>query len=99
MRAAGCYNDRHPTTDQIVGERRQPVILPPCPAILDGYVLAFNKSGFIEPTVETGDKVRKLGRCLTIKKSNHRHRRLLRARHERPRDRRAADERDELAPS
>ena len=33
-----------------------------------------------------------------VKKSNHRHRRLLRARRERPRDRRAAEQRDELAP-
>jgi hypothetical protein len=35
---------------------------------------------------------------MTSKKADHRHRRLLRARRERPRDRRAADQRDEVAP-
>src|SRR5262245_2479372 len=34
-----------------------------------------------------------------IHKSNHRHRRLLRPRRERPRRRRAAEQRDEIAPS
>ena len=37
-----------------------------------------------------------LGR-LSIQESNHRHRRLLRSRRERPRDPRAAEQRDELA--
>jgi hypothetical protein len=32
-----------------------------------------------------------------IKQTDHRHRRLLRVRRERPRDRRAADQRNELA--
>jgi hypothetical protein len=36
---------------------------------------------------------------LGVKKSDHRHSRQLRAHRERPRGRRAADERDELAPS
>src|SRR5262245_60834666 len=96
MSTSGCYHDRHPTTDQIGGERRQPIILPPCPAILDGHVLAFNKSGLIEPSMETGDKVRKLGRRLTIKKSNHRQRRLLSPGRNWPR-RRAPEQGDELA--
>ena len=39
-----------------------------------------------------------LGR-LTIEEANDRHRALLRARRERPRSRRAAEQRDELAPS
>src|SRR5262249_16806345 len=99
MSTAGSYYDRHPTADQIGGDRRQPVILLPPPAIVDGHVLAFNKSDLIEPTVETSDKVRKLGRCLTIKKSNHWHRGLLRSRRDWPRRRRAAEKRDELAPS
>jgi hypothetical protein len=34
-----------------------------------------------------------------VEKPDHRHRRLLRARHERPSCRRAAEQRDELAPS
>ena len=38
-------------------------------------------------------------RAPATQKSNHRHRRLLRARRERPRRRRAAEQRDELAAS
>jgi len=36
--------------------------------------------------------------AVTADKSDHRHRRLLRARRERPRSRGAANQRDELAP-
>jgi hypothetical protein len=44
-------------------------------------------------------KVRAFSRRAAVEKSDHRHRRLLRARRERPCRRRAAQQRDELAPS
>jgi hypothetical protein len=39
-----------------------------------------------------------IGKRSAVEESNHRHRRLLRARRQRPRSRSAADKRDELAP-
>jgi hypothetical protein len=43
--------------------------------------------------------MRKRRGCRTAEKSNHRHRWLLRPSRDRPRRRRAAEQRDELAPS
>jgi hypothetical protein len=52
-----------------------------------------------EPFLESGDLRAERSARSGTKKSDHRHRRLLRPRHERPRRRRAATEKgDELAP-
>src|SRR5262249_6234280 len=51
-----------------------------------------------QATVKSGEKLaRQFERC-EVEKPDHWHRWLLRARRERPRRRRAAEERDELAP-
>jgi hypothetical protein len=63
--------------------------------VLDRDVLALDDAGFAEPFAERSDTAR-LGRAVADE-SDDRHRRLLRARRERPRCRRAAEQRDELA--
>jgi hypothetical protein len=50
-----------------------------------------------EPLLESGDLRAERSARSGTKKSDHRHRRLLRPRRERPRRRRAAEQRDELA--
>jgi hypothetical protein len=49
-----------------------------------------------EPLLESGDLRAERSARSGTKKSDHRHRRLLRARHEWPHRRRAAEQRDEL---
>src|SRR5262249_5955577 len=67
-------------------------------AIFDGDVLALDESGLVQALPECTDKLSRAGRPRAAEEPDHRHRRLLRARRDRPR-RRAADERDELPPS
>src|SRR5262245_47641031 len=58
-------------------------------------VIAFDIACLLQALTKCAQTLRE--RCSSAKKPNHRHRRLLRARRERPR-RRAAEQRDELAP-
>ena len=90
---------RHLSADQIGGEARQPIRLIVCPALLDNDVLAFDKPFLAQAFAKLRYKLRELLSCRAAEKSDHRHRRLLRARRQRPRRRRAAEQRDELAPS
>src|SRR4051812_14993261 len=64
--------------------------------IFDHNVLAFNEACFVQTTAESGHEVLKINERCVSEESNDRHRRLLRARRERP-HRRAAEQRDELA--
>jgi hypothetical protein len=67
------------------------------PAIVDRHVLALDIAGFFEALAKGPQPLgNRLGRS-DFEKADHRHRRLLRARGERPR-RSAPDKRDELAP-
>jgi hypothetical protein len=66
------------------------------PAIFDRHVLALDEAAFAQAPAERGQSYGIIGRS-DAKKANHRHRRLLRPCRERPR-RRAAEQRDELAP-
>src|SRR5262245_61286264 len=71
----------------------------PLPTVFNGHVPALDIAGFFQTLMECGQRVLRecvVGR-IAGKEPDHRHRRLLRARRERPR-RRAADERYELAP-
>jgi hypothetical protein len=56
--------------------------------------MALDESGLVQALPERTNKVRGAGRHRSAEKTDHR---LLRTRRERPRHRRAADERDELA--
>src|SRR6516165_12025528 len=88
---------RHLTAYQIGCEVGQSVVLVLSPAILDRHILALDVAGFTKALAECGQKACTIDWRRTAKESDHRHRRLLRPRCERPRDRRAADQRDELA--
>jgi hypothetical protein len=88
-----------PTSEQFDCQCMQSIVLMVRPAIFARYIPTLDIAGFIQAPLK-GDQSRsvKLLRC-GGKKPNHRHRRLLRARRERPRRRRAAEQRDELTPS
>ena len=83
---------------EIGRQSRQPIQLIVRPAILDGDVLAFDEFSVIQTLPKGIDNICEAGSRGASEKSDNRHRRLLRARHERPRGRRAAEQRDELAP-
>src|SRR5262245_8521347 len=69
-------------------------------SIIDRDGAAINPTKFTQPSHKTGHKIAHGGRRGRAKESNGGHlRRLLRAGRERPRRRRAAKQRDELAPS
>src|SRR5262245_27533831 len=58
-------------------------------------VIAFDIACLLQALTKCAQTLRE--RCSSAKKPNHRHRRLLRARRERPRRRCAAEQRDEFA--
>ena len=99
-RGVGVGNDHHdPAANQIGGERRQSIILALRPAVFDRHVPALDSAGFVQALAECSEPLRERPRRHPAEEPNHRHRRLLRARGERPPGRRAAEKRDELAPS
>ena len=67
------------------------------PAVFDRYVLALDIAGLLQALAKSAQTVRACVRRCGVKEPDHRHRRLLRPRRERPRRRRAAEQRDELA--
>src|SRR6516162_5046566 len=88
---------RHLTAYQIGCEVGQSVVLVLRPAILNRHILALDVAGFTNALPECGQKACTIGRRpRASEESYHRHRRLLRACRERPRDR-AAEKCDELA--
>jgi len=94
---AGCSDHGHTTADELSHERRQAVVLAVQPVVLDHHVLALDVAGFVEGFTERSDNAhRGLGRS-AADEADDRHCRLLRARRERPREHRTAQQRDELA--
>src|SRR5262245_60801534 len=80
-----------------VGCKSRQVVMTVRPSILDRDILTLDITGLAQALAERTHTVRvSLRRCGT-EKPNHRHRRLLRARREWPRGRRAAEQRDEFA--
>jgi len=73
--------------DKIGRQSQQPIWLIFRPAILDGDVPALDESGVVEALPERIDKIFEPGRRRGPEKSDHRRRRLLRPRRERPRGR------------
>src|SRR5262249_20827947 len=86
----------HLTTNQLSRQRRHSVVLPARPAILNRHVLTLDIACFLQALTKRAHHRRVCVRRCAVKKSNHRHRRLLRARRQRPRGR-AAEQRDEIA--
>ena len=81
------------------GQRRQSIVAAICPAVFDRDVLAFDVAGFVRDPYGMPARLAAMPVAdPAVEKPNHRHRRLLRARGERPRRRRAAESVDELAP-
>src|SRR5262249_21602399 len=91
-------NHRDLSAYQISSHGREPLISIFRPAILDRNGLIFDVAGLRQSLPEPSNIGRGFARRATAKKPDHRHGRPLRARRKRPRDRRAAEERDELAP-
>src|SRR5215470_2532818 len=91
---------RHLTAYQIGCEVGQSVVLVMRPPILDRHILALDVPDFTNALPECGQKACTIGkeRPRAAEEPNHRHWRLLRARRERPRHCRAAEQRDEVAP-
>jgi hypothetical protein len=69
------------------------------PALLDSYILPIHKADLVEAAAKRIYDMGKGCRRRVSNKTNHRHRRLLRARRQRPRCCRAPEQRDELAAS
>jgi hypothetical protein len=67
----------------------KPIGLIVSPAKVDGNVLALDESGLLQPLSKRGDKLRRAGSRCTAEEPDHRHRRLLPACRQRPRDRAA----------
>ena len=96
--SAGCNKDNYRPLCKFRRQRREPVRLAECPTVFNGHVLALNEVVFGQPAPERGDQSDGvLGRS-GAKISDHRHRRLLRARHERQQGR-TAETGDEIPPS
>src|SRR5262245_16917157 len=95
--APGRRNDGHLTANQIGRQRRQSIVLTLRPAVIDRRILTFDVTAFLEALVEYFNRIGGLGGRPAAQEPDHRHRRLLRARRERPR-RSATNERNELAP-
>src|SRR5262245_19779436 len=85
------------TANQIRRHCRQPIVLTIRPAIFDRSVLSLGVAVYLESLAEHSHQVCSFAGSSRVEKPDHRHCRLLRARCERPRHRRAAEKRYELA--
>jgi hypothetical protein len=85
------------STARALDLRRQPIDLIVGPAIFDRHVLAFDIAGVLQALAECAQTVPERVRRCAAEESDPRDR-LLPARREWPDNRRAADQRDELAP-
>jgi hypothetical protein len=97
--AANRCEHVHPAAHEIGGERRQFAVIAVRPAELDRNVLALAKTALLETAPKRFKQVHRVLRRPAAHEADHRHHRLLGMRHQRPRRRRAAEKRDELAPS
>src|SRR5262249_41858648 len=97
-RGAGPGNHSAPPADKISGQGRQSIVMFLRPAVFDRDILPLDIAGFLKTFTEGGHKERVSSGRSAAEESDHRHRRLLRPRREWPCCRRAAEQRDELAP-
>ena len=87
--AEGCHRDRSRPLggDEVGRQRRQSIVLALRPTIFDRHVLSLDIAGFVETLPEGRSIAAYRLRAIATEKADHRHRRLLRARRERPRRR------------
>src|SRR5262249_23762180 len=95
--APGRHDNGYLSTHQIGGQHGQATIVAARPAKLDRHVLALVDAALLQAATERLYEVLGILRRARAHESDHWHRRLLRPRCERPRDRRAAEQHDELA--
>ena len=93
---ARSRDDGDPSAHQVGHQLRQPVESILGPAVFDRYVLAFDIAGVSEALAKSAETIRERVWRSGVEKPNHRHG-LLRVRRHRPRNRRTAEQRDELA--
>jgi len=91
-----CRNDRNPFFDQVCRQFPQPIVRPIRRAIIQRYILAFPKAGFLKATMEICNQWGV--RSKPAEKADHRHRRLLHPRRKRPRNGSTTEQRNEVAP-
>src|SRR5262249_4727121 len=84
-------------TDEIGDQCRKSVVLTFRPTVFDRHILAFDITRFLQTLAERPDLLPQRSGRSGIEEADHGHRRLLRARRERPRNCRAAEQSDELA--
>src|SRR5262249_45169202 len=90
-------DDRHPTLNQIGRKAWQSVELPICPSRFDHNGLTLNVTALFETLPKRGQELHVRISRSRAHEANDRYHRLLRTRRERPGNRRAAEQRDELA--
>src|SRR4029450_2848954 len=95
--SADGNNEGHLPMHERGRKRRQPVVLTICPAVVDHDVRTLDKASFVQSLANDGDRMRIGSGRTAAEESNHRQPTLLRARRQRPRGRRAAEQRDERA--
>src|SRR5262249_26812918 len=93
--APGCSDHADLPTSQVGGQFREPIESARQP-IVNRHVLAFDPAAFGKATAERMQYMFARSRCQRAEKPHHGHRRLLRARRQRPRSR-AAEQRYERA--
>src|SRR5262249_20677480 len=97
-RSAARCNYCDLSTNEFSGQRRQAIVTAFSPTVLNREVLAVDQARFTQALPERSHAIGVGLRRAGTEEPNHRHRRLLRARRERPCDHRAAKQRDEFAP-
>src|SRR5262245_12725604 len=97
-RGAMADDNRRTTSHQFRRQLRKSGFLTIAPAVFDSDILTLDEARLLQALLERCDEIRRVDGRRDTKKSDHRHR-LLRPWRHRPRCRRAAEQRDELAPS
>ena len=83
---AGCDDHGRLTADQIFRQRRQPIETTLRPPEFDRHVATLDVAGFGQPLAELSYEACILCGRTHVEEPDHRHRRLLRVRGERPRE-------------
>ena len=83
-RRTGRKNDCHLPMNQIGAQRRQAIAVSLRPAILDRHIAPFGEAAFAKTVAEFSDKLDRFTARRVVEEADHRHRRLLRTRRERP---------------
>jgi hypothetical protein len=96
---ADCHDHRRATAGQLDGQLGQPLVSALRRSIFERDILAFDEARCIQSPLNGGETETPGLLRAAGKDADHRHRRLLRARRERPRCCRAAEHRHKLAPS